>query len=211
VSLNIDLDTIYSDPAPLDALIQRFGRINRARKKGIVPVHVFRLPRDGQYVYSEALVQKTLDVLETHNNENIDEGTLGTWIDAIYSTPEIAQSWRKEFDAQYHLATQLITTMRPFNSDDKREEEFEKMFDGVDVLPRCFENEYLEHMARSEFIEASELFVSISQKKYQQLASHGKVRPMDDKNRKKWVVLQEYDPKLGLLFDTATPQLNKEL
>ena len=31
VSLDIDLDTIYSDPAPLEALVQRFGRINRRR------------------------------------------------------------------------------------------------------------------------------------------------------------------------------------
>ena len=29
VSLDIDLDTIYTEPAPLEALVQRFGRINR--------------------------------------------------------------------------------------------------------------------------------------------------------------------------------------
>ena len=42
VSLDIDLDTIYTEPAPLEALIQRFGRINRRRKlKGVAPVSCF--------------------------------------------------------------------------------------------------------------------------------------------------------------------------
>ena len=33
VSLDIDLDTIYTDPAPLEALVQRFGRINRGENQ----------------------------------------------------------------------------------------------------------------------------------------------------------------------------------
>ena len=211
VSLNIDLDTIYSDPAPLDALVQRFGRVNRARKKGIVPVHVFRQPQDGQHIYLEALVQKTLAVLEKHNNEAIDEAAIGPWLDEIYAEPEIRLPWKKEYDEQYHLATFLLKSLRPFNSDDKREEEFEKLFDGVEVLPRCFEREYIDHMANDAFIEASQLFVNISQRKYQQLLNQGKIRPIADETEKKWVVLQEYDPVLGLLFDTGgSPELNRE-
>ena len=45
VSLDIDLDTIYTEPAPLEALVQRFGRINRRRKqRDLAPVHVYRQP-----------------------------------------------------------------------------------------------------------------------------------------------------------------------
>src|SRR5205823_13433303 len=32
VSLNVDFEVLYSDPAPLEALLQRFGRVNRARR-----------------------------------------------------------------------------------------------------------------------------------------------------------------------------------
>jgi CRISPR-associated endonuclease/helicase Cas3 len=209
VSLNIDLDTIYSDPAPLDALVQRFGRVNRAHKKHIVPVHVFRQPRNGQHVYLDALVRGTLDVLEKHNSEIIDEAAIGEWLNEIYAAPEIHDPWRKVFDEQYHLATSLLYDLRPFNSDEQREEEFEKLFDGVEVLPRCFERQYIEYMAHDEFIEASRLFVSISQRKYQQLAKQGKIRSLADATRKKWIVLQEYDPVLGLIFDTTSPELEK--
>jgi len=202
VSLNIDLDTIYSDPAPLDALVQRFGRVNRARKKGIVPVHVFRRPRDGQGVYLERLVERTLDVLKGHNDANIDEIAIGKWLDEIYSTPEIHHPWKKQYDDQFRLVDSHLRGLRPFNSDEKREEEFEKLFDGVEVLPRCFEKRYIDHMSKDEFIEASRLFVSISQGRYQQLAKRGKIRSMEDATRKRWVVLQEYSSELGLLFDT---------
>lgn len=207
VSLNIDLDTIYSDPAPLDALVQRFGRVNRARLKGIVPVHVFRQPCDGQGVYLEPLVQKTLDVLEKQKEQDIDEATIGEWLDEIYTTPEIHDPWMKTYTEQYQLVASLLRGLRPFNSDEKREEEFEKLFDGVEVLPRCFEAQYIEHMSKDEFIEASRLFVSISYRKYQQLANRGKIRPMADVNRKRWVVLQDYSSELGLLFDSYPGEL----
>jgi hypothetical protein len=65
-------------------------------------------------------------------------------------------------------------------------------------------------MANEEFIEASRLFVSISHKRYQQLAKKGKVRPMEDATRKRWVVLQEYSSKLGLLFDEVPDELIDE-
>ncbi|MEG3070442.1 MAG: CRISPR-associated helicase Cas3' [Candidatus Syntrophopropionicum ammoniitolerans] len=43
VSLDIDLDVIYTDPAPLEALIQRFGRINRrCLKKWATSLCVYR-------------------------------------------------------------------------------------------------------------------------------------------------------------------------
>nr|BBH92264.1 hypothetical protein KTA_04630 [Thermogemmatispora argillosa] len=81
VSLNLDLDTIYTDPAPLEALVQRFGRVNRAGSKGIVPVHVFRSPQDGQGIYLPGLVARTLRKLEQHQSQVIDEVALQHWLD----------------------------------------------------------------------------------------------------------------------------------
>jgi len=203
VSLNIDLDTIYSDPAPLEALVQRFGRVNRARKKGIVPVHVFRQPADGQRVYDDILVQKTIDVLEAHQDEDIDEAAISQWLNKIYNTPEIYAPWMKKYQDQYQLVDRLLRGLRPFNSDEKSEEEFEKLFDGVEVLPRCFEREYVDLIAQDEFIEASRLFVSISQKKYQQLANQGKIRTLGDDKHKRWLVMQPYSSEHGLIFDSS--------
>ena len=203
VSLNLDLDTIYSDPAPLEALVQRFGRVNRAHKKGIVPVHVFREPSDGQYVYEKTLVQKTIDVLKAHHDEDIDEAAISQWLNEIYNQPEIYDPWMKKYNDQYQLVDRLLRSLRPFNSDEKSEEEFEKLFDGVEVLPKCFEREYVDLITRDEFIEASRLFVSISQKKYQQLAKQGKIRMLEDDKHKRWLVMQPYSSEHGLIFNSS--------
>ncbi len=203
VSLNIDLDTIYTDPAPLDALVQRFGRINRAREKGIVPVHVFRQPANGQHVYEDILVKKTLDVLEEHKNGNIDEAAISNWLNEIYSDPEIYIPWKKKYNDQYNLVVRLLHDLRPFNSDEKSEEAFEKLFDGVEVLPQCFERQYLNLIINDEFIEASRLFVSISQKKYEQLARQGKIHMLESDRSKRWLVMQPYSSQYGLLFDSS--------
>lgn len=204
VSLNIDLDTIYSDPAPLDALVQRFGRVNRACKKGIVPVHIFRQPSDGQGVYQENLVQKTLEVLEQHNDEDIDEMVIEQWLDEIYSAPAIHDPWKEAYDRQYALATSLLQDLRPFDANKALEEKFAELFDGIEVLPQCFEEQYITYTTQNDFLEASQLFVGISYKKYQALRSKGKVLPMEDVHHKRWVVLQEYSEEFGLLLDMSS-------
>lgn len=211
VSLNIDLDTIYSDPAPLDALIQRFGRVNRARIKGIVPVHVFREPRDGQGIYLPRLVQRTLDELERHDGDEIDEAAIEKWLDAIYDAEEIRGPWKEAFERQFKNAEQLLRGLRPFNADKKKEEEFEALFDGVEVLPEEFLPLYLEHVEKKEFIQASQWLIPISNKKLMYLKNKGKVKQLHEKTDRQWVVTLKYDPELGLNFDLFPSIPNDEL
>jgi CRISPR-associated endonuclease/helicase Cas3 len=210
VSLNIDLNTIYTDPAPLDALVQRFGRVNRARLKEIVPVHVFREPRDGQGIYLEQLVQRTLDQLEQHDGDEIDEAAIEGWLDAIYNASEIRDPWIRTYEKRFRLAEQLLRDLRPFDSDKEREKQFEELFDGVEVLPSCFEVQYLEHRGKSEFLEASQLFVPISYKKCQYLKSQGKIQVLDEKTDRRWIAKLPYNCTLGLLFDATAEMLGDE-
>lgn len=216
VSLNIDLDTIYTDPAPLEALLQRFGRINRACAKGICPVYVFRQPDDGQYVYGRhkdeqqrgRIVRVTLAEIEQQQGKEIDEEQINTWLDRIYADPFLSEQWEEEYQRLAQSAERILATLRPFNSDSEKEEEFERMFDNIDVLPEQFEQQYLECIQNDEFIEASRYFVGISRQKYAELARKALVRPADDPEgkRHKWVVKLPYDDDMGLLFD----QTNKD-
>jgi CRISPR-associated endonuclease/helicase Cas3 len=211
VSLNIDLDTIYTDPAPLEALLQRFGRVNRACAKGLCPVYVFRLPADGQYVYGRHkdpqrrghIVRVTLAELERHNEQEIDEAQINDWLDRIYSDLVLRAEWEAEYQRLAQNAALVLANMQPFNSDPQKEEEFEQLFDTVEVLPECFEQQYLDCLKKEEFIEASRYFVGISTRKYAELARKGLVRPADhpEGRRRKWVVRLPYDVEMGLSFD----------
>ena len=72
VSLDIDFDTIYSEPAPLEALLQRYGRVNRRKTRHtLVPVHIFRQPQDGQVIYDPDMVAGTLAGLERQDGEEL--------------------------------------------------------------------------------------------------------------------------------------------
>lgn len=210
VSLDIDLDTIYSDPAPLEALLQRFGRVNRRGRKGICPVHVFREPSDGQGVYGRAndreqsgrIVQVTLAKLEQHDHAVIDEAETGEWLDAIYADPVLRAQWNAAYQRVADQAALILRDLRPFASNPQREDEFEQLFDGVEVVPSCFERHYLDHIAEDEFIEASNYLVSISKQRFAIARRQGKVRPaVHDGSRRVWVVDLDYDAESGLHFD----------
>ncbi len=199
VSLDIDLDTIYSEPAPLEALVQRFGRVNRARKKGLSPVHVFTQPQDGQHIYDERLIKGTLAILQRENGNSLDESAVGNWLNEIYDG-QIGADWKIEFSktAQEFEET-VVNTLRPFASaDHDLRERFNKLFDGIDVLPADLHNAYYDAM-ENNIIEAKQLLVSISWGRFHALRNKGKIRHDDD--LKLYVVSSPYTSKLGLNFN----------
>lgn len=196
VSLDIDLDTIYSEPAPLEALVQRFGRINRANKKGIVPVYVFNQPSDGQGIYNEKLIAGTLQVLEREDGNIIDESAVGIWLDEIYAG-EVEAEWQQEFEAMAkEFETAVINTLRPFQSDPNLKESFYKAFDGIDVLPNDLLNDYLDLLEQGKMIEAQKLPVSISWGRYHQLKNKGMIRTGDEVRYD--IATVDYTSELGL-------------
>ena len=199
VSLDIDLDTIYTEPAPLEALIQRFGRINRRRKlKGVAPVHVFTEPADGQKIYDETLVKRTLAILRSNNGQAIHEGEIGEWIDQIYDG-EVAEHWARKFEIQANeFESVCLKTMQAFCADQSLEELFYQAFDGIEVLPEASYDEY-EEFKQSEPIRAGELLVPISIGRYHALKSGGQLYPKE--KREPYVAKVPYSPELGLTFD----------
>jgi CRISPR-associated endonuclease/helicase Cas3 len=198
VSLDIDLDTIYTDPAPLEALVQRFGRINRRRKQaGLALVHVYRQPDDGQKIYDQALVQRTMQILEREHERPVNEGAIGEWLDEIYQG-EIAADWLDKFT---HAATEFeaacIRPLRAFESDPDLEDRFDKLFDGLEVLPEALYDEYAAKR-EDEPIAANELLVPISLRRYHALCNQAKVYPKE----KQWpyVVKATYSEDDGMTF-----------
>lgn len=63
VSLDIDYDIMFTEVAPIDALVQRFGRVNRKGAKGLVPVIVVQSDERGNKVYGETALRKAWTLL----------------------------------------------------------------------------------------------------------------------------------------------------
>jgi len=89
VSLDISFDRMITECAPLDGMIQRFGRVNRARTEESInhqkPIHVIE-PKGNVLPYKLELLQKSFEQLP-ENGEILLERTLQEKIDKVY--PEL--------------------------------------------------------------------------------------------------------------------------
>jgi CRISPR-associated endonuclease/helicase Cas3 len=86
VSLDISFDRMITQCAPLDGMIQRFGRVNRKRNKDTIgkfkPVHVIK-PSGNVLPYKMAVLQASFDQLP-ENFEVLKEKSLQEKIDLVY-------------------------------------------------------------------------------------------------------------------------------
>lgn len=215
VSLDIDYDVIFTEPAPIDALIQRFGRVNRKRKKGICPVFVFKGSNSNdKYIYNSELVSRTIDVLEVIEKKNeglIEESELQKYIDTVY--PNWNEKDKESFDKIYQMLKHVVDCqLIPFIHSKNTEEDFYKQFDGIKVLPLRLKGRFENYLEQFDFIGAERLKVQIRKNKFAQLIRENDQNlyqtsfNFESKKGKLitipyWILTKKYDSNIGLIYD----------
>ncbi|MEP7287804.1 MAG: CRISPR-associated helicase Cas3' [Chloroflexota bacterium] len=180
VSLNIDMDTLYSEIAPMEALLQRFGRVNRSRPKGspLANVYIVReQPDDVKYLYSPDLLDATLRKLEAIDGQSIEEGSVGAWLDEIYAGEALTTWWADYRKSEAEFKAAILDSLKPFATDNDIESLFYQMFNGVEVLPSERYDEYQRLMKSREVIEAASLLVPLRWGQYKRLEKQRKAWP----------------------------------
>lgn len=196
VSLNLNFDTIITEPAPLEALVQRFGRVNRNGSKGIVPVRILTESLHDKQVYEPKLTERSLSILRDNDGRILNEQEVSHWLDQVYKG-ELEHIWLKEIERnRVEFRAGCLASLRAFQSDDKLEEEFDKLFQGTEVLPLGRLPEYC-RLKEESTLKAGELFVPVSWRHVQRYRD----RFMWNPDLKLRTADFPYDPEYGLRLE----------
>ena len=207
VSLDIDYDIIFTEPAPIDALLQRFGRINRKGNKPPCKVIIcMEGGKSDKYIYKEQFVTRTLKILK--QIDIIDESLTQSLLDEVY--PQWDEKEKEQFETITRIFEQSLSSLQPFLPHQEIEETFYEQFSKIQVLPARFLEKYRNYFEQFEFIKAAQLLVNISANIYARLC-HQKRIEMERfsvvKNNKKMsssiipIVKCKYTDEIGLIID----------
>ena len=108
VSLDIDYDILFTENAPIDAIIQRAGRVNRNREKDDTKVIIFPHSEiTSKYVYNvKNILQDTFSLLKKNNEKKLTEENLFYFVDEVYKDFDL------EEDSEYKNALKIYSEIQ---------------------------------------------------------------------------------------------------
>jgi CRISPR-associated endonuclease/helicase Cas3 len=96
VSLDISYDVLVTEAAPLDALVQRMGRVNRYGQKPPAPVVIFRNWSEGsRRIYGREILEWSVEILSGLPALPTD-GDLAHATQCLYERVMETEEWQKE-------------------------------------------------------------------------------------------------------------------
>ena len=209
---------MITDPAPLDALLQRFGRINRNGIKDPSPIFICKKSSgNDSKIYPKEIVEKTINVLSNINI--IKESELQNLIDKVY--PNWLPEQKTEFEDTKTLFRKSLESLQPYSRNKEKEKDFYDKFDGVKVLPIQLYNKYKNLVESGDFISAEGLMVNLHMSTYRSMKFNNQGSMIElnyfalmknDEIKTQTVLLAkcEYSAEIGLLTNKKYDSIDSD-
>ena len=182
VSLNIDYDTMYTEIAPFDSLLQRLGRVNRYGFKGIADIFIYNqssmkygkrgccrneedifVYNQSSNIYKKELIELTDIVIDEIINEHsgiVREEDIQKNLDKVYKNIDF-----EKYYSESNKVNMLIDFLKVGTYSNTP---LDNMISSntITVLPASLEDEYKELINNKKFLEANSLFVNVRYTKF---------------------------------------------
>ena len=194
VSLCLDYDRGASGLAPVEAIAQRAGRVNRRGRHpdGAVEFRVHAV--DSNRPYDDGAMDAALLALRPWDGEPLSEQAIDDWLERAYATPWGREWSGKARDSRNDFAKAFLTFTDPFCDRSEHARKLEEDFDTVEVLLHGDRDEYKEAVSghQGDPMLAARLLIPVSWRQKAML------RGQFDEELGTWLIDAPYDRRTGL-------------